>query len=298
MTRETQIRLAVFEWLEEQSILYDDVLPWSLLQHGFFYQGQKISLVGQQGIWKPKVFASVPLSIRTSHGGPYDDGVTDDGFLHYKYRGQDPNHHENAGLRQAMLEAVPLVYFHGLDTGKYLAAWPVFIVGEDWGNLTFTVTLDDKQHAVIEKPRQDDVDLYRRRYVTNSFRVRLHQRTFRTRVLKAYRSQCAFCRLRHAELLDAAHIIPDNHPQGEPVVSNGLSLCKIHHAAYDRHFIGVTPDYQIVVRGDLLEEIDGPMLRHGIQEIHKKQLILPTKQVEQPDRDRLALRYEQFLKVI
>ncbi|NMB19996.1 MAG: hypothetical protein GX979_03960, partial [Firmicutes bacterium] len=126
----------------------------------------------------------------------------------------------------------------------------------------------------------------------------LHQRTFRTRVLKAYRSQCAFCRLRHAELLDAAHIIPDNHPQGEPVVSNGLSLCKIHHAAYDRHFIGVTPDYQIVVRGDLLEEIDGPMLRHGIQEIHKKQLILPTKQVEQPDRDRLALRYEQFLKVI
>ncbi|HKM43735.1 MAG TPA: HNH endonuclease, partial [Limnochordia bacterium] len=132
----------------------------------------------------------------------------------------------------------------------------------------------------------------------SSFRVRLHQQAFRTRVLQAYRSQCAFCSLRHAELLDAAHIIPDRDPQGEPVVSNGLSLCKIHHAAYDRHFIGVTPDYQIVVRRDLLEEIDGPMLRYGIQEIHKNQLILPTKQVEQPDRDRLALRYEQFQKVI
>jgi putative restriction endonuclease len=117
-------------------------------------------------------------------------------------------------------------------------------------------------------------------------------------VLEAYRSQCAFCRLRHAELLDAAHIIPDNDLGGEPVVNNGLSLCKIHHAAYDRHFIGVTPDYQIVVRDDLLQEIDGPMLRHGIQGIHSQRLLLPKKEAERPDRDRLALRYEQFRKAI
>ena len=50
-------------------------------------------------------------------------------------------------------------------------------------------------------------------------------------MLEAYQSQCAFCRLRRAELLDAAHIIPDSHPLGEPRVSNGLALCKIHHAA-------------------------------------------------------------------
>ncbi len=70
------------------------------------------------------------------------------------------------------------------------------------------------------------------------------------------------------------------------------------HAAYDRHFIGITPDYQIIVREDLLYEIDGPMLRHGIQEIHNRQLILPKKQLEKPDRDRLALRFEQFRKAI
>ena len=29
------------------------------------------------------------------------------------------------------------------------------------------------------------------------------------------------CRLRHEELLDAAHIIPDADPEGEPVVSKG-----------------------------------------------------------------------------
>lgn len=197
-----------------------------------------------------------------------------------------------------MVERVPLVYFHGLSTGKYVAAWPVFIIGEDRRSLSFTATLDDKQQVQNEGLTSEDGDSSRRRYITASFRVRVHQRAFRTRVLEAYRSQCAFCKLRHAELLDAAHIIPDSDPHGEPVVSNGLSLCKIHHAAYDRHFIGVTPDYQIVVREDLLSEIDGPMLRHGIQEIHNRRLILPSKQAERPDRERLALRFEQFRRAI
>src|SRR3989304_615457 len=40
-----------------------------------------------------------------------------------------------------------------------------------------------------------------------------------------FRQECAICRLRHEELLDAAHILPDGHPRGEPVVPNGLALC-------------------------------------------------------------------------
>ncbi|MGI8867651.1 MAG: HNH endonuclease [Mycobacteriales bacterium] len=51
----------------------------------------------------------------------------------------------------------------------------------------------------------------------------------------AYETRCAVCRIGHRELLDAAHILPDTHPRGEPVVPNGLALCKIHHAAYDRN---------------------------------------------------------------
>ena len=97
------------------------------------------------------------------------------------------------------------------------------------------------------------------------FRQRLHQRSFRERVLRAYREQCALCRLRHQELLDAAHIVPDTEPGGDPIVPNGLSLCKLHHAAFDRHFVGVRGHYVVEVRPDLLEEHDGPMLVHGLQ---------------------------------
>jgi predicted peroxiredoxin len=60
------------------------------------------------------------------------------------------------------------------------------------------------------------------------------------------------CRLHHAELLAAAHIVAGTQPLGWPVVSNGLSLCKIHHAAYDLNFIGVRPDLVIEVQTDLL----------------------------------------------
>ncbi len=62
------------------------------------------------------------------------------------------------------------------------------------------------------------------------------------------------CRLKYRELLDAAHSIPDNMPEGKSTIENGLSLCKLHHSAYDAFIIGVTPDYVIQVRADILEE--------------------------------------------
>ena len=54
--------------------------------------------------------------------------------------------------------------------------------------------------------------------------------------------------LRHHELLEAAHIVADSDPEGEPVVSNGLALCKLHHAAFDANILGVHPDYRVEVR--------------------------------------------------
>lgn len=78
---------------------------------------------------------------------------------------------------------------------------------------------------------------------------------------------------------------------------NGISLCKIHHAAYDNSIIGFSPDYQINVREDILHEIDGPMLRYGIQSINKEKIILPRSKNNWPDQERLGIRYQQFLNV-
>ncbi len=83
---------------------------------------------------------------------------------------------------------------------------------------------------------------------------------------------------------------------GQPVVPNGLSLCKIHHAAYDRGIVGVRPDYVVEVRADVLLEVDGPMLKHGIQDVHGWALELPKRAGDRPDRDLLEQRWQAFVR--
>lgn len=245
--------------------------------------------------------AHLALDVATVASGPYDDEFDPTGLLCYRYRGTDPDHRDNVGLREALTNRVPLVYFHRIVRGKYLAAWPVFIVGDNLPGLTFTVAIDDasfisqsKSGLVAEGSQSESEDQARRAYVTRTFRQRLHQRTFRERVLRVYHEQCALCRLRHQELLDAAHIIPDSEPGGAPVVPNGLSLCKLHHAAFDRQFIGIRTDYIVEVRQDLLDEHDGPMLEHGLQNLQGTRIVLPRSPIHRPDPELLAIRYERF----
>ncbi|MBT3274959.1 MAG: HNH endonuclease [Spirochaetales bacterium] len=297
---ETRIRLAAFQWLSDQVAVYGDVLPRILLLEGFEIDGERVTLISQKGIWKPKLFELIPLSNTTSPNDPYHDAPGDSLIL-YHYRKGDPNHMDNRGLREAMQTQTPLVYFYGIIPGKYLAVWPVFIAGDDTSAEIFTVVADEADQidhwSIIPGTDISGEDAVRRRYVTAGVRVRLHQRSFRERILAAYKAHCAFCRIAHTELLDAAHIIPDGEDGGDPIVQNGLSLCKIHHAAFDHNLIGVNPDYGIEIRHDLLEEIDGPMLRHGIQALHQGKLYLPTEKKNWPDRDRLSIRFEQFLRV-
>lgn len=296
-----QVRLTAFNWLSEQVNLHGDVLPRKLLEQGFEFQGQRISLISPQGIFKPQIL-DLPLSITTAPKGLYDDYFGKDNFLIYRYRGTDPNHSDNVGLRKVFELKRPLVYLHGIEPGKYLATYPIYIIGDDPSNLTFKVAVDDAlpafEYSESNIVRQvAEVSDARHAYLTSTVKVRLHQRSFREKVLDAYKSQCAFCRLRHRELLDAAHIIPDNLPEGRSTVDNGLSLCKLHHAAYDSFIIGVTPDFIIHIREDILEEEDGPVLQHGLKGLHKTRLILPSSKNHYPNKVALEWRYSRFTRV-
>ena len=301
MDIDLQVRLAAFNWLSEQVNSHGDVLPRKLLEQGFDFQGQRIPLVAPQGIFKPQIL-DLPLSITTSPNSPYDDNYfAKDGFLHYRYRGTDPNHRDNVGLRKLFQLNRPLVYLHGLQPGKYLATYPVYIIGDDPSILTFRVAVDDAVPAFeyvqsSVSGQVAEVSDARHAYLTSTVTVRLQQRAFRERVLDAYKSQCAFCRLRHRELLDAAHIIPDNLPESTSTIENGISLCKLHHSAYDSFILGVTPDYVIQVRRDIMEEEDGPVLQHGLKGLHNSKLILPTSRSHYPSRDALEWRYSRFTR--
>lgn len=292
------IRISAYHWLQNQVAIHGDVLPRNLLENGFFYKGQRITLIGAKGIWKPAIM-KLPISITTTCNSPYNDEHSDkEGYLDYKYRGTDPLHPDNSGLREIMVKNIPLIYFLCIVPGKYLATWPVFIIGDSPDLLSFRIALDDEAYIsekLAGKVQDSQSDQIRRSYITTKFLQRAHQRKFRERVLLAYQNQCALCKLRHHELLDAAHIIGDKEETGLPIVQNGISLCKIHHAAFDKYIIGITPDYTIKVREDVLEEIDGPMLKYGLQSLENNKIILPRNKNFWPDRDRLAMRFEQFI---
>ena len=299
-----RIRAAAGAWLSEQTDQHGPEFDWARLIHGFTFEGERIGLVNQRGIWKPKAM-EMPLSIRTSWTNPYGDGFDPATRRpRYRYFGTNPGHADNAGLRRLLGEQRPLIYFWGIREGRYLAAWPVYIVGDDPAGLSFEVAMDSPAFAESQwMGREAGASLIaagdrelERSYTTRTVLARNHQHVFRDRVLRAYRCSCAFCRLRHQPLLDAAHIVPDRDPTGDPVVPNGLSLCKIHHAAFDGMFLGVTPRGVIQVRPDLLREHDGPMLKHGLQGLHEQRIHRPRRTADHPDPDRLNQRYQEFRK--
>jgi putative restriction endonuclease len=74
-------------------------------------------------------------------------------------------------------------------------------------------------------------------------------------------------------------------------------LCKIHHAAYDENILGISPDYVVHINSDVLTEIDGPMLKYGLQHMDRRTLWVPKRAVDKPDKDRLAARFDEFKRV-
>jgi putative restriction endonuclease len=297
---DARVRAAAFAFLAEQTRLRGDLLPRDLLLGGFDLEGRRVPLLSPQGIFKPAVLPDAALSLTTvpvveGKPRPYDDSWGEDGLIRYRYRGSDPRHRDNEAVRRAMERQLPLVYLHGHVPGWYEPVWPVFVAHDDPSGLTFFLEADAAAPVgrTIEAPVGQIAEA-RRRYVTVEVQRRLHQHAFRLRVLRAYREQCAICRLRHAELLDAAHILPDRHPLGEPEIPNGLSLCTLHHAAFDRHVIGVRPDLVVDVRADVLREGDGPMLRHGLQGFHGARLEVPRVSQWRPNAAYLEERYEAF----
>lgn len=285
------IRRDMFRWLDEKQLAGQYEFSRAELENEYRWMGQHIRLVSKmKGIWNPKEFDET-LSILTGIKNPYNDDHSQDMVVRYAYQSQEGG--DNIKLKLAHERGTPLIYFRAMRPGYYTAHYPVYVIKDDTDSRQFVVSLDEDLKLFANPLLELQTD--ERRWVERQIRARAHQPEFRWRVMKAYQETCAICHLKHVELLDAAHIVPDSHELGLPVISNGLSLCKIHHAAYDKDLIGITPDFEVRVNEELLLEIDGPMLKHGIQEMHGRSLYLPRAKAEHPDRENLDYRFQQFV---
>ena len=264
------------------------------LDQGFPFRGARVPfLTPYKGIFRAAAQrGEAALSLNTSHDSPYDDQETVDGFI-YAYRAGAVDQPDNQALRAAHTTGAPLVYFVGTRPGMYRPIYPCFVTGDDRAARAVVLTPGRMVGPYDQREPLLPDDLIERRYAVRETRVRLHQARFRGRVLPAYSNQCAICRLKETRLLDAAHILGDTDPAGQPVVANGLSLCTIHHRAFDEELVGISPDYDVHVHPRLLHDEDGPML-DLLKEAHATRITVPRRRTWQPDRELLALRFEQF----
>lgn len=298
---DTSIRLAAFEHVRKLSETRDH-LTANDLKPGFEFRGERIPLINpQRGIFKPRQMRYL-LSIKTVYPKAgakvwYDDQrevhrqiFEGEEAVEYAFMGQDPNAADNRWLKDAWQNAVPFIYFLGISPGRYQALIPTFITGWDAPSLKARVAFGVPEQGSLEPPE----NALERKYALRAVKQRLHQASFREAVISAYNGRCALSRLPEPLLLDAAHIIADAHEKlGQPVVSNGLPLSKIHHAAFDAHLIGIDPDYRVHVSERLLEQNDGPMLE-AIKRLNGGTILLPNRDRDRPDRERLAFRFERF----
>lgn len=310
-SRESAIRRAALEWLDFRTNGGEDTITRNELENDFYFEGEKRRLIAHmQGIWKPGDF-SAALTFVTTHAAPgkrsYDDGVGTDGLSRYKWRGDNPMHAENVGMRKAMQDRLPLIYLEGIAPGVYVVTSPVYLIAEEPEQQQFVFSATENAKG-MEPPFSAgelvSMSFAEKRYAERLTRQRLHQPAFRAGVLEAYTSKCAVCSLGDSDrsypylnrLIDAAHIVPDSDARGVAAVSNGMAMCKIHHAAFDANILGIRPDTLTVeIRMDLLEVKDGPMLRHGLQERHgEKLLVVPRKAWQKPDPASLEVAYERF----
>jgi putative restriction endonuclease len=298
---DTLVRMAAFERVHELTAA-GGLSPSRALDDGFIFGGQRIPLYNpRRGIFKPAAMRFL-LSIKTvfpKRGNRvwYDDQrevhrqiYEGDELVDYSFMGDDPEAADNRNLRAACEQQIPLIYFLGVSPGLYQVVAPVFVADIDRAGLRARIAFAMPDQASPEAPATP----IERRYALRAVKQRLHQASFREAVITAYQNRCALSGLPAPMLLDAAHIMPDKDERfGQPVVQNGLPLSKTHHAAFDAHLIGISPDFRIHVSDRLMSLTDGPVLE-AMKGLNGQELRRPRRDKDLPDRERLAERFERF----
>lgn len=155
--------------------------------------------------------------------------------------------------------------------------------GEVEAEVDILARLTEDPTSVDEDEIETTVAAARRHAITTTRRA-VRDIRFRTRVLGAYKDRCAFCGLQ-LRLLDAAHVLPVEHPDSTDDTSNGVALCTLHHRAYDRSLVAFDGKYNIVLHEEEVNALSAENLDGGLAAFRsalRPRILLPDRPQDRP----------------
>lgn len=301
---DSRIRRAAFQRIKEISQeSYGDV-TWEAISKPVPFDDEAFFLASRAiGIFKPKQMLDGILSIKTvvpkqGRINIYSDGASDDGGFWYSLESGGLAKPANRQLMVSYERKDPIIYLMGVAPGRYFPLWPCHIDSVDIDREICHISMHG-QNSIIRHTAEPTaaylIDNIEKRYIIREVKSRVHQAEFRARVMQAYSLRCAMTGLPVSQLLEAAHIIPDSLEASTVEISNGISLSRLHHRAYDANLVSIDPDYRIHLNDELLAAKDGPLLE-SIKQLNGQKISVPRSKRERPNREALELRYHQFLK--
>ena len=135
---------------------------------------------------------------------------------------------------------------------------------------------DTKKLVTVAKRK---IDVTRRQYVRD--------RRFREAVLDAYNNRCAMCGLQ-LELVEAAHLVPHAHPEGQDIVVNGIALCTLHHKSLDDGLVFVDTSYDLHVNRSQVTHLRRVQKEEGIRRFTRQlrpSILLPENPNNVPSQE-------------
>lgn len=138
----------------------------------------------------------------------------------------------------------------------------------------------EKENQTLEKKyyREIETDHLEGEDKTRIIKTRVNQNVFREIVLNNYTTQCAISGIDIPDLLNASHIIPWSENKKERLnPSNGICLSKLYDAAFDKGYIGIKPDYTVLISNKLKIKKGEPYYNRFFSPIDGTKILLPEK---------------------
>lgn len=118
----------------------------------------------------------------------------------------------------------------------------------------------------------------------SNVKTRTVQSFFRTTVISSYYHKCAICSLDMNGLLIASHIIPwSSNAKLRANPMNGISLCSLHDKAFDKGYIAIDKEHQVIIGKDIKKRQEIPIFSDGFLKYENQKINLPFRFM--PDSD-------------